>query len=324
MGRCELVVRGAVLYVLPVLLMVVPVATASPAVVPPEPEVAEDLVGPVSEVELRETVIRGSDSDTDRSTADRRDVLRFEEGRLVRQERYEPADELLWISRREYSEEGELLDWRTVGLDDEVEWRYEYVYDSRGRLVREISYGTGGELEQILLHEYHEDELIEDVMYGPDNSIQWRRSYDYDDEENAKLWSVYHSDGTRIKQIRERVDERGRVVEEVHRDQLGTTYERIEYTYGSFDKPIVEESYDGQGELQRRTERELDTRGNVIRERLMLPDDDTEHIVSRDYEYDDFGNWIRKRSTTEVVESDSRRVVEEKILRRTIEYEQQT
>ncbi len=323
MGRCVSVVRGGVLTALLILLMVMPVASASPAVVPPEPEAAEDLAGPVSEVELRETVLQGSDSDADQSTA-RRDVLQFEEGRLVRQERYEPADELLWESRREYSEDGELLDWRTVGVDDEIEWRYEYVYDSRGRLVREISYGAGGNLEQILLHEYHEDELVEDVMYGPDNAIQWRRAYEYDEGEDSRRWSVYYSDGTRIKQIRERVDERGRVVEETHRDQLGTTYERIEYTYGPFNDPIVEESYDGQGQLQRRTERELDTRGNVVRERLMLPDDDTERIVSRDYEYDEFGNWTRKRTTTEVVQSDSRRVVEEKVLRRSIEYEQET
>lgn len=306
-----------------IILMVIPVASATPAAVPPEPDAAEGLVGPVSEVELRETVLRGLDAHTDGNTT-RRDVLSFEEGRLVRQQRFEPADELLWESRRTYNDDGELLDWRAVDREDEVDWRYEYVYDSRGRVVREISYGAGDNLEQILLHEYRDDELVEDVMYGADNAIQWRKAYEYDEEEDTRRWSVYYSDGTRIKQIRETVDERGRVVEETHRDQLGTTYERIEYTYGPFNQPILVESFDGQGELQRRTERELDTRGNVTRERLMLPDDDTGRIVSRDYEYDEFGNWIRKQTTTEVVSSDSRRVVEEKVLRRTIEYEQDT
>ncbi len=309
--------------VLPIVLMAVPVASAPAAVVVPQPDAAEDLVGPVSEVELRETVLRGSGSDADGRTS-RRDILSFEDGRLVRQKRYEPADELLWESRRTYNDEGDLVDWRAIDSDDDVNWRYEYVYDSQGRVVREISYGTGDNLEQILLHEYHDDELVEDVMYGPDNSIQWRKAYDYGEEEDTRRWSVYYPDGTRIKQIRERVDERGRVVEETHRDQLGTTYERIEYTYGPFNHPVVEESYDGQGDLQRRTERQLDSRGNVVRERLMLPADDTERIVSRDYEYDEFGNWIRKRTTTEIVESDSRRVVEERVLRRTIEYEQET
>ncbi len=316
-------VRAGVFAVLPIVLMFVPVASAPAAVVPPEPDAAEGLVGPVSEVELRETVLRGPESGAGGRTS-RRDILSFEEGQLVRQERYEPANELLWESRRTYNDDGDLVDWRALDSEDGVNWRYEYVYDSRGRVVREISYGAGENLEQILLHEYRDDELVEDVMYGPDNSIQWRKAYDYDEEEDTRRWSVYYSDGTRIKQIRERVDERGRVVEETHRDQLGTTYERIEYTYGPFNHPVVEESYDGQGELQRRTERELDTRGNVVRERLMLPHDDTERIVSRDYEYDEYGNWIRKQTTTELVQSDSRRVVEEKVLRRTIEYEQET
>lgn len=308
---------------LSVVLMVI---TTVPAVgvMAPTPEAAKDLVGPVETVEVEE-VLLFDDSETgdaaEEEEQSRRDILRFEDGNLVEQFRYQDDDQLSWHATREYDDEGRLVDWKAIGADEELNWRYEYAYDSEGRVVREVAYGEGGQLEEVLLREYQDNELVEDVMYGPDNTIQWRKSYDEDEEERTKQWSVYYSDGTRIKQIRQKYDGRGRVVEEIHTDQLGATYERLEYSYGPHDQPLEIREFDGSGDLQRRTEFELDEQGNVEEEQVSVPDNDTSERVSREFVYDDFGNWVRKRVVTELVADDDREVVEEKVVRRSIEYE---
>ncbi|MFP4637630.1 MAG: hypothetical protein ACLFM6_04230 [Spirochaetaceae bacterium] len=321
--------------VLPVILLVVLVGDPSVAAVTappdldepeaPKPEVARGLVGPVEQVEVRETVYDGTESSENRETT-RRDVLRFESGRLVEQLRFEPADQLRWRSFREYDDRGKLVDWRTLDETDEVDWRYEYAYDDEGRIVREESYGRDDQLERVLLHEYQNDELSEDVMYGPENRILWRKAYDRDEEDRTRSFSMYYSDGTRIKQIRQSYDDRERVVEEVHTDQLGATYERVEYTYGHFSHPLRIETFNAADELKRRTDFELDTRGNVLRKRVSHSGDEEEttEVTSYDYEYDDFGNWTQKRVRVEVETNKRREVLQVKEVLRDIEYGEET
>ncbi len=278
-----------------------------------------DLLGRVERVVETEEVVEGSTASA-QGAESRRQVFEFEDGRLIRQNNFVPADELTWESTLDYGRDGRVRSWTARDAEGRVKWRYEYSYDSQGRLEREVMRNGGEQIQEVVVYEYSEERLVEEVRYGPGNTVQWRKTYSYDEEENAHTWSVFYPDGTRLKQVQEVYDESDRLVEETHRDGIGTVSMEVIYEYGLWSEPRSVEVFGGDGSLKRREERFFDSTGNVVEERVLRSGTDDRIEVVREYSYDQRGNWITKRTLHLEIVGGNRSVTREKVTRRSISY----
>ncbi|MFW6328841.1 MAG: hypothetical protein ACOC28_01995 [Alkalispirochaetaceae bacterium] len=283
---------------------------------PPEPE---DLFGPVSEVIIEERVVAGS-SASSQGEGSRREVLRFENGRLTEQSNYIPRNNLLWNTSFHYQENGRLSSRTSVDGRGNLRWRYEYLYTDDGKLEREVVRGPGEVIEEILVYEYVSDRLQEQTMFDAGNRVRWRKAFRYDERNNRRSWSVFHADGTRIKQVEEEFDRQGRRIRESHTDGLGAVYTEVFYEYGIWDAPVRVEVFDGSGALIRYEVRQMDVAGNVILQEISRRDAERDVEIVRELTYDEHGNWTRENTRSVVITDGRRRVTREKLVTRDITY----
>ncbi|MFW6249870.1 MAG: hypothetical protein ACOC47_02120 [Alkalispirochaetaceae bacterium] len=247
-------------------------------------------------------------------------MLRFEKGVLVEQANYIPENKLLWRSIFDYNSDGRLSGWTSLDDGGNQRWRYEYRYTDTGLIEREIARGAGDSIEEIRVYEYQEDRMQEETLYGAGNQVRWRKAYRYDEEERTRSWSVFHSDGTRIKHVEEEFDQRGRIIREAHTDGLGAVYKEVFYEYGVWDAPVRVEVFDETGTLIRYVEYELDATGNIIAEEITREGEERQVLVLRKYSYDSYGNWTSRRTRSLVRTENTREVTREILVTREITY----
>ena len=281
----------------------------------PEPGVR----GLVDQMVVTEEVVRGSSASA-QGEENRRQVFEFDDGRLVRQRNFVPTDQLVWESTFEYDSDGNVVRWTAWDEEGREKWRYEYSYGPEDRLEREVVRDGAGRIEEVLVYDYTDDDLAEETRYGPANSVRWRKTYSHDEEDRLRTWSVFYPDGTRLKQVEERYDARGRLVREVQRDGIGTVSLEISYEYGLWSTPRSVSVFDGDGSLVRQEERRLDAGGNVLEEHVSRGDREEGSEVAREYDYDGRGNWIRKRTLHFELVDGRRTVTREKVTTRKINY----
>ncbi len=298
------------------LFSMISVSEAATQELPPS---TPDLRGLVERMVVTEEVVEGSAASA-QGEESRRQVFEFEEGRLVGQDNYVPSDELAWESTFEYGRDGRVVSWTARDDGGQVKWQYEYAYDAQGRIEREVTRDGAGQIQEVLVYDYVEGRLAEETRYGPGNSVQWRKTYSYDQDGRSRTWSVFYPDGTRLKQVDEEYDERDRLVKETHRDGIGTVSMEIIYEYGLWPTPRSIEVFGGDGSLKRREERFFDAAGNVVEERVVRSGTDDRIEVVREYSYDRRGNWITERTLHLEVSGGARTVTREKVTRRKISY----
>lgn len=283
------------------------------------PEAPSNLLGPVDQIEVSERILRGNSASLQGETS-RRELLLFDDGELVEQFQFVPEDNFLWRSTLEYDSQGRVVDWRSFGPGGELNWRYEYTYDRQGRRRREIVYDSSGAIDRVLTREYENGRLAEEAMYNGNDSVEWRQAYEYSDDGQTKSWSTFYADGSRIKEVTQHFDEQGRLLEEIHVNELGVAYEKIQYEYGQSSEPEVVEVYNEQNELIRHEEYEFDQNGNAVVERVTRPKEEQTELIVRNYRYDSYGNWVQRRTTRYIIRDDVRSIVAEKVVRREISY----
>lgn len=283
------------------------------------PQEPTELFGPVSELVIEERILSGSTASS-HGAGTRREVLRFEKGVLVEQANYIPENKLLWRSIFDYNSDGRLSGWTSLDDGGNQRWRYEYRYTDTGLIEREIARGAGDSIEEIRVYEYQEDRMQEETLYGAGNQVRWRKAYRYDEEERTRSWSVFHSDGTRIKHVEEEFDQRGRIIREAHTDGLGAVYKEVFYDYSVWDAPVRVEVFDETGTLVRYEEYELDATGNIIAEEITREGEERKVQVLREYSYDSYGNWTSRRTRSLVRTEDTREVTREMLVTREITY----
>lgn len=281
----------------------------------PEP----NLRGSVRRMIVVEEVVTGSSASA-QGEESRRQEFEFDEGRLVRQNNYVPKDQLAWESTFEYDDAGNIVQWISRDGQGREKWRYEYSYGADGLLEREVLRNGGGRIEEVLVYDYSEGDLVEEIQYGSTNSVRWRKVYSSNNDERLRTWSLFYPDGTRLKQVKEQYDDRGRLVKEIHREGLGTVSLEITYDYGLWSVPRLVSVFDGEGSLVRREDRRLDVGGNVVEEHVSRGDLTDRSELLREYEYDRRGNWVRKRTVHYEVIDGRRAVTREKLTTRDIDY----
>ncbi|MFP4152812.1 MAG: hypothetical protein ACLFSV_08185 [Alkalispirochaeta sp.] len=284
-------------------------------------DVPGSLFGPVDEVVVEEHIVSGSAASS-QGAPERREVLRFDEGNLIEQLHFVPEDSLLWRSRYSYDENGRLLEWTSLTETGEPKWHYEYVYNEQGSLEREITRRPSGRIESVLVYEYVDGRVSEETMFGPDDTVQWRRAYEYSEDGRVVESTMFYADGTLIKHSVQEFDDEGRLERETFTNGIGVVFETYRYRYDAFAHPREVEVYDGTGSLVRTQIYEMDDAGNVQRERVVRNQENPAIEVVREYRYDRYGNWTQKRTINYAVEESEGEptVTREKVVERTISY----
>ncbi len=292
--------------------MATPSPLAQPAV---RPEI--ELSGPVLEVTIRERVLYGSTAST-QGMADHKEVLQFEDGRVVEQRTYRPADSLSGRTEFHYDSAGRLVETANRDASGRVTWKYEYVYDEQGRLTREVAYGPSGLVDQVVVYEYAGNRLSETVRYGRGGDIEWRRIYEYKDE--TVSWEVLTAEGLRVKNVEQEYDFQGRLIREQHRDQYETVFDDIQFRFAERRQPERAIRYDGSGAVQQEDSYQYDRRGNVVRHETNRPGDNQSSRVTAIYQYDRWNNWIERTDRYFSVTDDNVTLTREKRIIRKIQY----
>jgi antitoxin component YwqK of YwqJK toxin-antitoxin module len=251
--------------------------------------------------------------------SDYKEVLEFEEGRVVEQKTYQPADLLSGQTVFTYDSAGHLVETVHRDASGRVNWKYEYVYDEQGRLTREVTYGASGLVDQVVVHEYRASRLSETVRYGRSGDIEWRRIYQYDNE--TVSWEVLTAEGLRVKNVEQEYDFRGRLIREQHRDQYETVFDDIQFRFAERQKPERVTRYDGSGTVQQEDTYQYDQRGNVVYHETSRPDDDQSRRVTSVYRYDRWNNWVERTDRYYTVTEDEAILTREKRIHRDLQYQ---
>ena len=174
-------------------------------------------------------------------------------------------------------------------------WRHEYRYQN-AKLQQEVVYDASGELDSTELYHYDSDgNLLERASYGAGGLPRWRTLYEHDTVQNRVFWATYYSDGRLLRQGEQQYDQEGRLVREVHRDEVKETYQEVRYAYDQLGRPISERISDADGSLLSVRRIRYDDFGNIIEETESRFDGTVTRRVLYQYRYDEHGNWIERR-----------------------------
>ena len=148
-------------------------------------------------------------------------------------------------------------------------------YDVKGRKVEMTFYNPGGEVNHVEKFEYDDrGKMIREVHLNPDGTIRNASAYTHDASGRLIEWSLYKPDGSLSQRRVSTYDEKGR--------ETGWTI------------------YRGEGTPALGQRRSYNERGNVV-ESLRYGNG---VLVSREtftYEFDERGNWVRRRTLSETV-----------------------
>ena len=206
-----------------------------------------------------------------------------EDGAFQRHTRYQRDDRGNLKTVSAYNQAGDSL------------WRHEYRYQN-ARLQQEIVYDASAELNYTDLYSYDSDgNLLELARYASGGVPRWRTQYEHDSVQNRTLWTTYYSDGRLLRQGEEQYDQEGRLVREVHRDEVKETYQEIRYAYDPQGRPISERISDSDGSLLSVRRIRYDDSGNIVEEIESRFDGTVTRRVLYQYRYDEHGNWIERR-----------------------------
>ncbi|TVR32707.1 MAG: hypothetical protein EA404_06855 [Spirochaetaceae bacterium] len=199
-------------------------------------------------------------------------------------------------------------------------WRHEYRYQN-ATLQQEVVYNATGELDYTDLYSYDSDgNLLERARYGPGGLPRWRTQYEHDSVQNRVLWETYYSDGRLLRQGEEQYDQEGRLVREVHRDEIQETYQEVRYAYDQQGRPISERISDSEGSLRSVRRIRYDDFGNIAEETESRFDGRVTRRVLYHYRYDEYGNWIERTITEREKPQFGPVLTTERVHRRTITY----
>lgn len=225
-----------------------------------------------------------------------------------------------WNVKYTYGENYRLLEESAEDRKGERVWRTAYSYDEGGRVLREVQYDKNNEAEYTKVYEYL-DNMIETFMYGPGGSVRWRRTEVTHSDRRSKETYYYYPDGNRIKGIIEEYDSRGKIVAEIHIDEIGAVFRRIETEYDELNRVTGRKVYNHRGEIHRRVWIDYLPNGQIEAVRQVLPGENREEEYLFSYKTDKRGAWIYREETLFINPGKDREEIKQtRIESREIEY----
>lgn len=242
-----------------------------------------------------------------------------ERGRITRRDSFSDGT---FRSRSEfqYNDRGLLTGWQSTDSNGDLQWEYGYTYDEYGRLEREVSYNSAGDMDGMQVFEYDGSQLLEEAVYKGSGELQWSRIYEYGTDRTRRQWRLMYPDGGPVKTVTEHLDRFGRVVREHHRDETEQEGEVFRHDYDAAGRRVRTRVERPDGEEIRTVEKSFNSKGDLTEEKKTEFSEGLEQVFRFQYRYDDNGNWIRRLEEHETYRDGSLVRNEEELIERSLTY----
>lgn len=207
---------------------------------------------------------------------------------------YNDDGSLKWTIYYEYRNNNIIVSKQARKPNGEVLWRTNFEYNSNNRLLKKTTFNSSGQPDYTTVYE-HQADRTEVLAYGADGSLQWRKKIVTPKDGNTRGTYFYYPEGTRIKVIVEDFNSYGETYEEIHIDEIGTVFRRIENEYDIFGRMVGRIVYNDRGDVHRRVWVEYLPHGHIGLVRQVVPAENRveEHIYS--YKIDNRGSWTYRK-----------------------------
>ena len=191
-----------------------------------------------------------------------------------------------------------------ITKSEDLPWTgYELTYVSESGLLDSIVYISSErepEAREIISHD-DSDRMSEIIAYEPYNSLKGRGRCVYNEKDQLIEFHGVNEDGTKI--LADRVEFMYKDLPKPYRnnryDNTGNLDTYYLYTYNDNLELIKDESYDIHDLLLSTTTYLYNDHGDIIRMESKYPSYNQESLYIFTYEYDKWGNWIKKTRTTD-------------------------
>ena len=120
-----------------------------------------------------------------------------------------------------YDEKGNEIESSAYNSKGTLESKDLIKYDKKDGSKEISSYNSKGNLSSKWIIKYEKAKMAEVAVYKPDNSLNYKWDYIYDNEGNATKSNDYDSDGIIERSTTSKYDSKGNVIEEYSWDSLG-------------------------------------------------------------------------------------------------------
>jgi YD repeat-containing protein len=152
-----------------------------------------------------------------------------------------------------------------------------YFFDEQDRLTRQLvrRYSQNGDLEYVFSYSYDiRGNIIEELYQHREDGFSTRWSYGYDSMNERTRETFYHSGGEVFTGylVTNEYDAEGRLVDTIRCDLSGSQQSRTSHTYNGH--------------------------GHLIESATYNPDNSLNSKTTYEYTYDEWGNWVERRTLT--------------------------
>jgi len=178
-----------------------------------------------------------------------------------------------------YDERGNLVEVRhnNIQYKSNLHSIRTYFYDDRNRLIRQLvrRYSQNGDLEYTFSYSYDVlGNVIEEVYQHEEANFSTKWSYTYDPMNERTRETFYNSEGMVFTgyHVTNEYDSDGRLVDTIRHDLSGVQQSRTSHSYNEH--------------------------GHLTESTTYNPDNSLNSVTTYEYIYDEWGNWIEKRTFT--------------------------
>ena len=181
------------------------------------------------------------------------------------------------------------------------DYRWTYTYDSAKRTIRTDYFRSNGSLTNTGITTYHDDGYrVVVTQHNTNGSVNHVREAFYDDRFN-KVREVIRFPNNPTPEILFTYDHHRRVTEEIYKTDGIFDY-RNAYTYDDHHNRIRFEVHKADGtSMQIENRRHVyDADGSIVETSNFKRDESLINKETFAYEFDDYGNWIKRRTIRQV------------------------
>jgi hypothetical protein len=205
--------------------------------------------------------------------------------------------------------------------DGTFHWKQGWVrtYDNEGKEIQKSHYNAEGEFIGVHVYAYDSSgRKSKMIRYNPDESIKFYRDYVYDEKGRIKDEYDRNEDGSPQAHIAYVYNDKGQQTERIHYNGDETLSQRFIYTYDEHGNIASVTGSPSPGVITFQDTYKYDKRGNLLKRVGSAGAMRTKMLYSS-YEFDSFGNWI-KRKTERTTMNNGSKQIENEIIYRTIIY----
>ncbi len=220
------------------------------------------------------------------------------EGKLIRGKFYERLIDRPHVWYSSYDERGNLIEVHHRWDDGRAHSKRVHIYDDENRMKRQIVqwYSESEAVEFTYTYFYDtRGNCIEEVYQHHGISFETKWSYAYNHKDEKTLEAFYNSQGLLFSEKQTEYDVAGKTSEVESVKGISFGYRTIN-EYNSQNRLLETIRYDLSGEQQYRRTYIYNNQGDLVEDINYNPDDSLNSKSTYEYEYDEKGNWVVKRT----------------------------